>query len=550
MKLKVLNIKKMKINIIIGSVFILILINNVEGKFNMDGLKKMAKPLKAPCIQQSGVDPELIDAAHKGNFVDDPQLKCYFMCLMQKFKAVKGGKLAVSIMRTQVQALVEDSLAVQMIQVIDACQHHASLHDDLCESSYAYIKCAYEHNSDMKDGEIKIEKIKELMVSYNPTISEADIDSTHAKCVTEAQQKTDKCDMAQEYGKCVDANNIKCDVNVSQCASDLLIPEEEGKKMRADRDFAKERLRCYSVCFMKKSNELDENNKFHIETISKIEHTLYPEKADEIMKAISICIDKVKNIEDKCDLANAYDDCVQGNVNCIPQPPPLTEEMKKNMDECRTELGLTIEEERELHKKRDFDNEKMRCIPACLMKKDGILQDNKEINMDKWYEKIQQFKDLTDDMKKSLQDCYEQVIMNSQLLVLIAFIGFCGFKSIECGMSMDQVENMAKGMRKSCLAKVPVDPQLAVNVRNGQFPEDPNLKCYMRCIAKMSKMIKNGKIDEGVVLAQISLMPVNSDRLIAAAKKCTSITADEECELAYQYVKCNYEQDPEIFFFP
>ncbi|XP_051169572.1 uncharacterized protein LOC127286944 [Leptopilina boulardi] len=96
-------------------------------------------------------------------------------------------------------------------------------------------------------------------------------------------------------------------------------------------------------------------------------------------------------------------------VNCIPQPPPLTEEMKKNMDECRTELGLTIEEERELHKKRDFDNEKMRCIPACLMKKDGILQDNKEINMDKWYEKIQQFKDLTDDMKKSLQDCYEQV---------------------------------------------------------------------------------------------------------------------------------------------
>lgn len=26
--------------------------------------------------------------------------------------------------------------------------------------------------------------------------------------------------------------------------------------MRANRDFAKERLRCYSVCFMKKSNEV------------------------------------------------------------------------------------------------------------------------------------------------------------------------------------------------------------------------------------------------------------------------------------------------------
>ncbi|XP_051169575.1 general odorant-binding protein 19d [Leptopilina boulardi] len=118
---------------------------------------------------------------------------------------------------------------------------------------------------------------------------------------------------------------IKCEDEIKQlrekmikyaneCYKEMNITKEEGKKMRADRDFAKERLRCYSVCFMKKSNELDENNKFHIETISKIEHTLYPEKADEIMKAISICIDKVKNIEDKCDLANAYDDCVQGNV--------------------------------------------------------------------------------------------------------------------------------------------------------------------------------------------------------------------------------------------
>ncbi|XP_051169576.1 uncharacterized protein LOC127286948 [Leptopilina boulardi] len=70
-------------------------------------------------------------------------------------------------------------------------------------------ECLMTDSGIMKDGEIKIEKIKELMVSYNPTISEADIDSTHAKCVTEAQQKTDKCDMAQEYGKCVDAVFMK-----------------------------------------------------------------------------------------------------------------------------------------------------------------------------------------------------------------------------------------------------------------------------------------------------------------------------------------------------
>ncbi|XP_043470464.1 general odorant-binding protein 19d-like [Leptopilina heterotoma] len=96
-------------------------------------------------------------------------------------------------------------------------------------------------------------------------------------------------------------------------------------------------------------------------------------------------------------------------VNCIPHPPPpMTEEMKKNMDECRTELGISMEEERELHRNHDFKNEKLRCMPACLMKKDGVLQENKEINLDKLYEKAQRFGAVTDDVKKSIQECSEQ----------------------------------------------------------------------------------------------------------------------------------------------
>lgn len=96
-------------------------------------------------------------------------------------------------------------------------------------------------------------------------------------------------------------------------------------------------------------------------------------------------------------------------VHCIPHPPgPLPEEMKKNFDECRTELGMTIEEERELHRKRDFKNEKMRCMPACLMKKDGVLQEGNKINMDVLIEKAQRFRAVTDDAKKTFQDCYEK----------------------------------------------------------------------------------------------------------------------------------------------
>ncbi|XP_051169573.1 general odorant-binding protein 56d-like [Leptopilina boulardi] len=136
----------MKINIVIGSIFTIILINNVEGKFNLDGLKKMTKPLKAPCIQQSGVDPELITAANNGNFADDPNLKCYFMCLLQKLQGVKGGKISVPAIRTQAQALMEETLAVRVNQLLDACEH-TTHHEDVCVAAFEYFKCAVAFDS-------------------------------------------------------------------------------------------------------------------------------------------------------------------------------------------------------------------------------------------------------------------------------------------------------------------------------------------------------------------------------------------------------------------
>ncbi|XP_033210142.1 general odorant-binding protein 56d-like [Belonocnema kinseyi] len=133
------------------------------------------------------------------------------------------------------------------------------------------------------------------------------------------------------------------------------------------------------------------------------------------------------------------------------------------------------------------------------------------------------------------------------LIVPVLFI----LKKAECGMSQDQVDNMAKGMRKSCTSKVPVDLALVEGVVRGEFPDDPNLKCYLRCVMKMTKGIKNGKLEPNMLIAQMSLLPANGDRLIEGVKKCSSeVAADDECELSFRYVKCQYEFDPSVFFFP
>ncbi|XP_043470470.1 uncharacterized protein LOC122503818 [Leptopilina heterotoma] len=70
-------------------------------------------------------------------------------------------------------------------------------------------ECFMSESGVMKDGEIKVDKLKELMVGYNPSVTEADIESTHVKCLAQAQQKTEKCDFANEYGKCADSVFMK-----------------------------------------------------------------------------------------------------------------------------------------------------------------------------------------------------------------------------------------------------------------------------------------------------------------------------------------------------
>ncbi|XP_043470468.1 B2 protein-like isoform X2 [Leptopilina heterotoma] len=113
----------------------------------MEGLRKMVKSFKAPCIEQSGVSPDLIVEAHiGGNFVDDPQFKCYLMCLFKKFKTIKDGKLSTSTMKSQIQSLVEENTASRIIQLLEACDH-LTVHEDLCEASFAYCKCYYEIDS-------------------------------------------------------------------------------------------------------------------------------------------------------------------------------------------------------------------------------------------------------------------------------------------------------------------------------------------------------------------------------------------------------------------
>ncbi|KDR13658.1 general odorant-binding protein 72-like [Zootermopsis nevadensis] len=127
-------------------------------------------------------------------------------------------------------------------------------------------------------------------------------------------------------------------------------------------------------------------------------------------------------------------------------------------------------------------------------------------------------------------------------------------RGTSAGMSMDQVKQTMKMVRNVCQPKTGVSVEMVEGVQAGNFPEDNNLKCYMKCVLGMMQSLKNGKYkpDAAMAQAKILLSGDTRDRVIGAMEKCRN-AADgitEGCEVAFVTTKCIYNADPDCFFFP
>ncbi|XP_067011446.2 general odorant-binding protein 72 [Anabrus simplex] len=120
-------------------------------------------------------------------------------------------------------------------------------------------------------------------------------------------------------------------------------------------------------------------------------------------------------------------------------------------------------------------------------------------------------------------------------------------------MTMDQLRNLAKMPRSMCIQKTGVNKDLVDKIQVGEFPEDPKLKCYMKCAMGMMQLLKNGKYSPEAAISQTDKMMPDElkERFKVVIEKCKEkATGADVCEDAFQIVRCNYEQDKEAFFFP
>ncbi|XP_076395900.1 odorant binding protein 6 [Megachile rotundata] len=124
-----------------------------------------------------------------------------------------------------------------------------------------------------------------------------------------------------------------------------------------------------------------------------------------------------------------------------------------------------------------------------------------------------------------------------KLLLLVAMLVSVAFNPVN-GITQEQMEKMAKGMRTTCLQKIDTTEELVAGIRRGEFPDDQNLKCYTHCIMKIMRSFKNGGIDFAMIKKQIDMsMPEDlAVRMKDGVNACSKneYTGDQ-CDIAYKY---------------
>ncbi|XP_050085946.1 general odorant-binding protein lush-like [Anopheles aquasalis] len=126
---------------------------------------------------------------------------------------------------------------------------------------------------------------------------------------------------------------------------------------------------------------------------------------------------------------------------------------------------------------------------------------------------------------------------------------------VQSAMTRKQLINSMDMMRSACAPKFKVETEMLDNLRKGIFEENPELKCYTMCIAKMAGTItKKGDINIQKTLAQMDAMlpPDMRDKAKEAIHACreTQGKYTDPCDKTFYSTKCLADYDRDSFLFP
>ncbi|XP_076682172.1 odorant binding protein 6 [Andrena cerasifolii] len=139
------------------------------------------------------------------------------------------------------------------------------------------------------------------------------------------------------------------------------------------------------------------------------------------------------------------------------------------------------------------------------------------------------------------------------LLVALTLI-FLAVRNAESKkLTIEEAKKTIKNLRKVCSKKNDTPKALLDGQHRGEFPREESLMCYMRCIMTTTKTMKNDVIMFDWFASNARLMLEEEyiprvDHIIEVCKP--QVTATEGCEVAWQFGKCVFETDKELYLAP
>ncbi|KAJ2951805.1 hypothetical protein O0L34_g13969 [Tuta absoluta] len=122
------------------------------------------------------------------------------------------------------------------------------------------------------------------------------------------------------------------------------------------------------------------------------------------------------------------------------------------------------------------------------------------------------------------------------------------------GMTRPQLINTMTIMKKQCVKNLGVSEDKIAKISEGDFREDPEVKCYVACVYKTIQVTKNDKLNKDMVNKQVDILypPEMKADTKKHIEECLPIQNNYKdfCDRVFYAAKCLYEKNPPNFIFP
>nr|AKI84368.1 OBP10 [Holotrichia parallela] len=106
-----------------------------------DERAELVRKYREECVEESKVDPTLIDKADAGDFADTRELKCFSKCFYTKAGFfTEKGELLLDVVKAKIPPEHDRERA---FAILDLCKDLKG--SDGCETAYAIHKCYFQN---------------------------------------------------------------------------------------------------------------------------------------------------------------------------------------------------------------------------------------------------------------------------------------------------------------------------------------------------------------------------------------------------------------------